>query len=463
MGEVVKRKKSMGLFAMVMFLSCTLLNTDLISSNTAVGTSIVFWWLIVGIFNLIPTAYIVRELTFAFPKEGGLYYWVSEGLGEKWGARVAWLYWAIILFFPPSSFIMAADLLCMAFFPQAGYLVRVIISVGLLWISIWISTKPMAESKVVFNSMGMINIIVYVMVFLVGIIYVATGHAAANDLSFHSLLPKLDQAMVFVPVIMFCSSGLEATSQSIEDSINPKRDLMRAMVLNIILLVGCNSLASIGVLMVMPLSDMSIMSGIADIFHIAFNSQFFYVLTILFVVCGIFGQICSWLITSARGVAESAKQGVFPAYFGHETKAGLPDHAIIINGIFSTVVIIIYAFVANTASDMFFALIGSSAFINFIPFILMTHSFVVMKFGKNGKLKDNKECPTPMPLIMAIALQITNIGVTMLLVWIPGVGLTSNWLLLVVSGVLTILVGELLIGYQKRVRAKALTSGHQLE
>lgn len=451
MGKTKEKKKSLGFFAMLMMLSCGILNTDLISSNTAVGTSIVFWWLIVGIFDLVPSAFIIRELTLAFPKQGGLYYWVAEGMGPKWGTRVSWLYWATILFLPPASFLMAADLVCMAFFPNVGYVGRVAIGIGLFWLGIVISTQPLSESKHVFNTLGIINILVYLGVFVAGIIYVATGHEPANDLSFKSLMPKLDEALVFVPIIMYCSSGLEICSQSVEDSINPKRDIMRAMVSMIIMCVACNALGSLGVLLITPIGDMSIMSGVADIFQTAFHSRFLYVATIIAVVLGIFGQVCSWLITSARAIDESAKEGEFPKFFAGETKAGLPKNAILINGVFGTIIMIIYAFVADTAADLFFSLMGCSVIVNFIPFILMVHSYVKMK---KTKLKNNTECKTPCYMLQAIILQIMQVGVTLLLIYIPGVGFTDDALMVTIGGIVTIGAGEIIIKHQEKVRKR---------
>ncbi len=41
----------------------------------------------------IPYGLITAELGSAWPGEGGVYVWVREAFGPKWGSTVAWLYW----------------------------------------------------------------------------------------------------------------------------------------------------------------------------------------------------------------------------------------------------------------------------------------------------------------------------------------------------------------------------------
>ncbi len=36
---------------------------------------------------------VAAELGTAYDSEGGIYDWVRDALGDKWGARISWYYW----------------------------------------------------------------------------------------------------------------------------------------------------------------------------------------------------------------------------------------------------------------------------------------------------------------------------------------------------------------------------------
>lgn len=444
-----ERKKSLGLFAMVMMLACGLLNTDLISSNTAAGLPIVSWWMIIGIFYMIPTGLIMTELTLAYPKNGGLYYWISEGLGPRWGSRCSWLYWACGLFLPPASYLMVSDIVCTTFFPQVSYAARAFIAIAVLWVGTWVSTLPMKESSKIFNCLGIINILVYVGVFVAGSIFVYQGNPVANNFTVEALTPKLNEAVIYVPVALFCASGMEICSQSIEDSINPKRDMLRSMFVITILCVGLNIIASVGILMIQPLDNMSIMSGISDIFITAWNNRFLYIATNIAIILGIISQVTSWAIAGSRTVCEAAKEKQFPAIFGKETKAGLPLSAILINSSISTVVLLIYAFIADKASDAFYSLMGCSVIASMVPYIVLVVAYNKLR---KTKLKDHTGWKVPCGRLVSYVLQFMQVFVTILLIWVPGQGITeSAGLILAGSGAIFIL-GEIIIRRQERIR-----------
>ena len=49
------------------------------------GFSAVFYYLLAGLIFFIPTALVSAELASAWPETGGVYVWVREAFGKKWG------------------------------------------------------------------------------------------------------------------------------------------------------------------------------------------------------------------------------------------------------------------------------------------------------------------------------------------------------------------------------------------
>ncbi|MEK7340245.1 MAG: amino acid permease, partial [Verrucomicrobiota bacterium] len=57
------------------------------------GLSAIFFFFIVALFFLIPCALISAELATGWPKSGGVYIWVREALGDRWGFFAIWMQW----------------------------------------------------------------------------------------------------------------------------------------------------------------------------------------------------------------------------------------------------------------------------------------------------------------------------------------------------------------------------------
>ena len=440
---------------MVMMLACGLLDTDLIASNSSAGVPIVSWWVIIGLVYMLPSALIMCELTLAFPKDGGLYHWVAEGIGLKWATRVSWMYWACGVFLPPASYLMASDLAFSTFLPDAGPGVRIAVAIALIWIGTFVCSLPMGDSKHVFNVIGVTNIAVYLFVFLAGVFYVATGHAPANDISPASFVPRFDEAAIYVPIAFFCASGIELAAQSVENTADPKRDILRSALIITVMLVGLSSLGSIGVLLVQPMDELSIISGTADIFVTGWGSRVLYTIINVQVFVGIFAQVSSWLIAGARGIAEAAKEGEFPAVFAKETKAGLPWAAMAINASIATLFLLAYALFANGAEDAFYDLMGCSTIASMAPYVLMVIAYNRLR---RGKLKDYRGWKAPFGIPLSWVLQVSQILAIMLLLYVPGQGMTESAPSIILGSAVVMLLGEAIIAWQDRKR-KAGSSG----
>ena len=49
--------------------------------------------LIALVLFLIPSALVFAELATGWPEQGGVYVWVKEAFGERWGFTAIWLQW----------------------------------------------------------------------------------------------------------------------------------------------------------------------------------------------------------------------------------------------------------------------------------------------------------------------------------------------------------------------------------
>ena len=86
--------KKLSLLSIIMI---TVVSVDSIRNLPAAakfGEVLITFYVLAAIFFLIPTALVSAELSAKFQCSGGIYTWVKNAFGEKFGLIAIWLQWA---------------------------------------------------------------------------------------------------------------------------------------------------------------------------------------------------------------------------------------------------------------------------------------------------------------------------------------------------------------------------------
>ena len=86
-------KKVLSVFSLVMINVIVVDSIRTLPIGAAMGWSVIFYYVMGGLFFMIPIALVAAELTSAMPAEGGIYVWTREAFGPAWGLFVAWVQW----------------------------------------------------------------------------------------------------------------------------------------------------------------------------------------------------------------------------------------------------------------------------------------------------------------------------------------------------------------------------------
>ena len=416
----MEEEKKLGAFDTFMLLVCGIMFADAIASNTSAGVASLTWWVIIGVLYMIPMGFVIGELAAVLPGEGGLWLWVREGLGPKWAALISWFYFACGLFIPVSSFIMCSDVLFSLIYPSASLMLRVGVAIVLVWVLAYVGTRPMAEATWLTNSAGLIKIGFFVFALAAGIYYIAQGNAAANDITFETLMPSFNDGIVYLPIILYCCTGMELAAASAEEMENPAKMLPK-LVLGIAgLAIVLNIIASLGMLLVLPVDSIDLDFGLLDLFRTAFGSEIvYYVMGVLFLYA-VFAQCLSWMVGGNRGACEAAKEGELPAVLGKEAN-GQPLGAIIVSAVAGSVLLVVYAAVAESASDLFYSLLSCGVIGSIVPYVLMLVSYQRLK--KRGFMDNNEGFTAPAGIALSWLAQIIQCFALFLMVYVP----TQGW------------------------------------
>ena len=105
----------MGIFTMTLFAVSAMITLDTVATSSALGVQSITLFVLFAAIFFVPYGLVTAELGSAWPEEGGIYVWVREAYGERWGTFTAWLYWVNVAYWAPAVFVVFAGTLASAF------------------------------------------------------------------------------------------------------------------------------------------------------------------------------------------------------------------------------------------------------------------------------------------------------------------------------------------------------------
>jgi amino acid transporter len=161
----------------------------------------------------------------------------------------------------------------------------------------------------------------------------------------------------------------------------------------------------------------------------------------------------TWTMGANRTVAEAAEEGELPALFGQKLNIqdSSPFGAYLITGVVSTLVLVIYGFMAGTNEELFWTLFAFSSMIFLMPYLALFPAFLKLR-----RIDGHLERPYRVPgskaflTVLAVLCELFIIQAIVFFVWVPGQPIDWAYAVPVLVGVaLTLGVGELLIRVPK--------------
>jgi amino acid transporter len=406
------------MFDMVLFSVAAMLLLSQLTVTAAVGTTAVFWTvLIIGLF-FVPYGLVTSELGSAYPDAGGIYAWVVRAFGNRWGTRVSWWYWLNVGLWVPSVYLMFSGAISSMFFGgELSFWVQVAITVVLIWVNYWVNARSLQTGTWVSNLGAGITIVVIVALAIAGAIY-ATAHGSATEWSLSTMLPSnpLPAFAAALPIIAYNFLGFELMSSASTQMENPKRDVPKTIGIAGVLIGGFYLLATVGMQLILPADEISDTTGLLDALQLGFGDSplaraVVTVLGIGALFC-FFASLVPWTIGANLAAAESAQQGDLPKVFARtHPERGTPTGAAMLTSVVGTVFTVGYAglfsLTDGAIDDVFWNLFAFSSVIFLLPYVVM-----MLAFGKLRRIDPDAPRPYRVP---------GGPAVTALVTWVPTV------------------------------------------
>lgn len=347
-------KKQFRMIDLILAVICVIFVAEAAAPVASIGNSQYFWWLFMLIFFLLPYGLIAAELGTTFESDGGLYDWVKDAFGKKWGTRVSWYYWINFPIWMASLAVIVPEMTHYVFATELGFIPTIAIELAFVWICVWISFYPAADSTWILNGAALIKVALALLVGILGVA-VAIKHGVANPITAKSLAPSFDlDSLSFISVIIFNLLGFEVVCTFAKDMKDPSTQIPKAIVIGGLVIAGIYIFTAFGIGAAIPTDDISSSAGLVDSVEklltllttgkVAWLTKavaFLFVLTL-------FGNMISWALGVNSVVCLAARNKDMPKVFAEKSqKTDMPIGAAKMNGLVASVIILIAPFIPN--------------------------------------------------------------------------------------------------------------------
>ena len=447
MTETIVHRKTLGRRDMVLFTVSAILLLDTLAAAASVGVSSLTWWVLLGVIFYLPFALICAEMGCAYPEQGGIYAWIRDAYGKRWASRASWCYWVNTAVWIPAIYILFAGIFAQLFMPDLSLTWQIGIGIVLTWVAMLSNCVALNIGKWVPNLGGIFKILIFSAVIL-GAWQFAQGTTIANPINWDSLAISIDSGSQYLPAIIYGMLGFELISASSAEMKNPKRDVPWSIFVSGILIIGFYILGTLAVLVAIPSGEINLVEGLVDTLNaffsnLAFGDELVMLLGVL-ALFTFFSNGVTWGMGSKRAAQEAAAGGELPNFFAFSSKSkGTPVGAAIAMGVVSTLLLVLYGFMAGNNEDLFWTLFAFSAVIFLLPY-----QGLFMAFLKLRRVDSKRERPFkipggyPLALLCGLACIVVLAITKVLFMYVPGEGV--QWAVLL-GVVVTCIIGEVFI------------------
>lgn len=391
-------ERVLGRADLALFSVCAILTIDTLASAASMGVAWFSWWAITMLLFFIPYGLMTAELGAAWPSEGGVYVWVREAFGPRWGSMVAWLYWINNAYWIPSVYLIFAGTFEEIFLGHRSTWQEAGIAIVLTWLTVGVGIVRLEVSKWLPNLGAVVKVLIFLALGALGFGTLAKGRPPANDFSLGSFLPKWNDSLAYLPVLLYNTFGFELMSSAGSEMKNPRRDVPRVILFSGIVIACVYALGVAGILLAVPIGKLSIVTGTWDALAVLGRQwgragDAAVLLLGLGFLYACIANIVTWSLGANRVAAVAAEEGVLPAALGRlHPRFQTPYVAFIVMGLVSTALLVGNALLSDSQSNVFWMTFKLSGLCLLLCYLLVFPAFLVLR-----KRRPNQPRPYRMP------------------------------------------------------------------
>lgn len=349
------------------------------------GLGSITLYLIPAVLFLVPTALVAAELATGW--KGGVYVWVREALGNRWGFTAVWLQWIQNVVWFPTQLAFVAGALAFVFLDpslsSSGFFTAVIIIV-----CYWGATLVTLRGGDLFAKLGswggiLGTLFPAVLLIVFGAVWVFSGEKSQVPLEASAVIPPFTGLASIVLIVsnVLAYAGMEVNAVHVNQMKDPGKGYPRSVFLAAGLILLVFILPTIAIAVAVPKKELGLTNGIM----LAFGEYFDHwdmgwatAVVSALIAAGALASVVTWVAGPSKGVLAAAETGLLPPLLQKRNKAGVQSGILMLQGTIVTILAAIFIIVPNV-SAAFVALIDMAAALYLIMYMLMFASAMVLR------------------------------------------------------------------------------------
>ena len=290
-------------------------------------------WIIAGIMT-ITAGLTAAEVSAAIPKTGGMMVYIEEIYGKKLGFLTGWM--QTVLFFPATAAAIAV-----MFGQQAALLLNnsslvMPMTIGVILLIGILNTFGSKTSGAIQTVSTVCKLIPLGLIIVFGFIKGSGDNPIMNPLVAEGIRPMgiIGQLLV---AILFAYDGWINVGALAGEMKNPGKDLPKAIIGGLSIVMAINVVINLAYLWVLPASELAQYASPASIVAEKIFGPVGGKLINVGILVSVFGCLNGYLLTGPRIPYTLANQKVLPAMFGKLNKHGVPANATLFMAVLSAI------------------------------------------------------------------------------------------------------------------------------
>lgn len=368
--------------AMTIMIITTVVSLRGLPSQAEFGIQSIFYYLFAAIFFLIPFSLVCAELASTYTHSGGLYRWVSEAFGPRWGWSAMYLEWQTLVIWFPAVLMFAAVSLAYIFWPEsfdarlsANKIYTLLVVLGVYWICNFIAFRGMKSSKMLSTLGGLFGTIVPAAVLIIlGVAYLCMGKPIM--LTHENFFPDFTKigTIVLAASIFLFYGGMEMNAVHVQNMKNPAREFPRAIFLAVAVIVLIFVFATLAIGFVVPAKDINLLASLL----VAYNDLWASVgvpwlgnVMALLITFGVIGQVSVIIAGPSTGLVAVGESGYLPRGLQKVNSNGVNKPILYVQAIFVSLLALVLVVLPSVESA--YQVMSQMATVIYLILVLMIY------------------------------------------------------------------------------------------
>ncbi|MCB1085164.1 MAG: amino acid permease [Chlamydiia bacterium] len=351
------------------------------------GYTMLFFFAAVAIAFLIPCALVSAELATGWSKSGGIYVWVREALGDRWGFFSIWMQWVHNVTWYPAILSFVAATIAFIFNPDLAtnkiYIQAIVLAI--FWGMTLINYFGIETSTIV-STVGVIIGTIIPGIFIIGLaaFWLFSGNPTELPFRTDKLLPDFGEwgSFVFLAGLFLSFAGLEVTAGYAGEVKNPQKNFPRAIIIAAAITFSLFLFGALSIGIVIPKEKISLVSGLMEALRVYLDSYgigwILPGLAILLAI-GAVAEVNSWIMGPVKALHTTSVHGNLPPFFQKLNKHGMPTKLLLFQAIIVTIASFAILYMPNI-STAYWVLSALSAQMYLVMYIFMFVSAIRLRY-----------------------------------------------------------------------------------